>query len=195
MKDYNIKLSVRNNKLLNLMKMFGIKNAAELSRCIGGYHQSHIGNAINLKCPAYGSNGNKTKLTELLCDYFNVLPEDLFPFENLYSKLNKNTVEIELDFEEMLKIAPNDSTLISPPTYEESALPIYEAIDNALLNLTSMSAGIIKHRFGLDGYEQKTLAEVGAIYNLSTTRIRQIEHNALKKLRRPQISNSLPDLI
>jgi RNA polymerase sigma factor (sigma-70 family) len=195
MKDYNIKLSVRNNKLLNLMKMFDIKNASELSRRIGGYHQSHIGNAINLKCSAYSSNGNKTRLTELLCDYFNVLPEDLFPFENLYSKLNKNTVEIELDFEEMIKIAPNDRTLIAPPTYEESTLPVYEAIDNALLKLTPQSSEVIKHRFGLDGYSKKTLSEVAAIYNISNERIRQIEVKALRRLKHPKISDSLPDLI
>ena len=42
---------------------------------------------------------------------------------------------------------------------------------------------IIRLRFGLDGKRSKTLAEVGELFHLSGERIRQIQNQALVKLR------------
>lgn len=53
-----------------------------------------------------------------------------------------------------------------------------------LKKLDDKEAVIIKHRFGLDGGEPKTLKEIGEIMDLSRERIRQIENVALRKLRR-----------
>ena len=43
---------------------------------------------------------------------------------------------------------------------------------------------IIKNRFGLDSGKSKTLDELGQIMNFSKERIRQIEAEAIKKLRK-----------
>jgi RNA polymerase primary sigma factor len=40
-------------------------------------------------------------------------------------------------------------------------------------------------RFGLDGCAERTLAEIGASFHLTRERIRQIETEALRKLRVP----------
>jgi RNA polymerase primary sigma factor len=50
--------------------------------------------------------------------------------------------------------------------------------------LDPREADILKHRFGLDGDPEKTLDEVGLRLGLTRERIRQIQENALKKLRR-----------
>ena len=195
MKEYNIKVSVRNNKLLNLMRINGIETAAQLSRCLGGYNQVDVGRAINLKSAAYMVNGRPYKLTVLLCDYFNVLPEDLFPHESLHSKLEKNTSEVEVDFDQMISIGQNDSALIAPPTYEESALPLYQAIDDALLILPDRTAEIVKYRFGIDGYDKKTYKEMELIFGISMERIRQIEAKALRIMRHPQKNGGLSKIL
>ena len=50
---------------------------------------------------------------------------------------------------------------------------------------------MIRLRFGLgDGY-QRTLEEVGTVFNVTRERVRQIEAKALKKLRHPVRSKKL----
>jgi len=56
-------------------------------------------------------------------------------------------------------------------------------VRNILSCLNEREADIIRLRFGLDDGEELTLKEVGDKFNLSRERIRQIEFNALKKLR------------
>ena len=46
-------------------------------------------------------------------------------------------------------------------------------------------------RFGLDGKTERTLAEIGASFQLTRERIRQIETQALRKLRVPLRSGRL----
>ncbi len=43
---------------------------------------------------------------------------------------------------------------------------------------------VIRLRFGLDGTDPKTLKQIGELMNLSRERIRQIEAQALDKLKR-----------
>jgi RNA polymerase primary sigma factor len=52
-----------------------------------------------------------------------------------------------------------------------------------LSELPEREAEIIRLRFGLNGGVQKTLEEIGARLSLSRERARQLERDALKKLR------------
>jgi RNA polymerase primary sigma factor len=49
--------------------------------------------------------------------------------------------------------------------------------------LTPIEADVVRCRFGLDGNDELTLGEIGARYNLSRERIRQLQVQALSKLR------------
>ena len=42
---------------------------------------------------------------------------------------------------------------------------------------------MLELRYGLDGRQPRTLDEVGRAFNVTRERIRQIEHQSLKKLR------------
>jgi RNA polymerase primary sigma factor len=60
-----------------------------------------------------------------------------------------------------------------------------EKLGDVLTSLTERERRILEMRFGLvDGYE-RTLEEIGRMYNVTRERIRQIEAKALRKLRHP----------
>ncbi len=60
-----------------------------------------------------------------------------------------------------------------------------EKLSDVVTTLTERERKILEMRFGLlDGYE-RTLEEIGKMYNVTRERIRQIEAKALRKLRHP----------
>jgi RNA polymerase primary sigma factor len=59
-----------------------------------------------------------------------------------------------------------------------------EEMDQVLGVLTPMEQKIIRWRYGLDGQDEMTLKEIGDHYNLSRERIRQLQEQALRKIRR-----------
>jgi RNA polymerase primary sigma factor len=56
-------------------------------------------------------------------------------------------------------------------------------VRDAMAGLTQRETAILGLRFGLDGAKPKTLEEIGAQFNLSRERIRQIQDEALVKMR------------
>ena len=68
-------------------------------------------------------------------------------------------------------------------------------INNLLIscNLKPRERDILILRYGLDGKEPMTLVEIGKIYNLTRERVRQIESNALKKIRKSNFVKRLVD--
>jgi RNA polymerase primary sigma factor len=81
--------------------------------------------------------------------------------------------------------------------------PIENAIDSGLRyqinyvlgTLEKREKNIIEQRFGLNDGNPRTLEEVGRNFNLTRERIRQIENEALEKLRTPFRSKGLRDFL
>jgi RNA polymerase primary sigma factor len=75
-----------------------------------------------------------------------------------------------------------------PSPYEQLVSQKWsEEVQRLLETLTPMEARILRWRFGIDNEEELTLKEIGDKYNLSRERIRQLQEQALGKIRR-QIS-------
>lgn len=68
-------------------------------------------------------------------------------------------------------------------------------IGEVLDELTDRESTILKMYFGLDGKEEKTLAEIGKEINLTNERVRQIKEFALKKLRTFGNSSKLKEFL
>ena len=62
---------------------------------------------------------------------------------------------------------------------------VAEGARDLLATLTEREAAVLRMRFGLDGGTERTLAEIGESFQLTRERIRQIETQALRKLRLP----------
>jgi len=66
-----------------------------------------------------------------------------------------------------------------------------QAVDDVLEELTSREEEIVNLYFGRNGERPMTLEEIGARFNLTRERIRQIKENALKRLRHVSRSKKL----
>jgi RNA polymerase primary sigma factor len=60
-----------------------------------------------------------------------------------------------------------------------------ELVEKLLNELTPREAAVVRMRFGIDVGEGRTLEEVGAQYDLTRERVRQIEVKAIRKLKAP----------
>jgi len=140
--------------------------------------------------------------------------------KNLAQKLGRQPIEKELasetglpskKMESLLKLSSGGSVSFETPVGEEgsqlgdfiadqaslqpeeqsTASLLREELSKTLGSLTPRERRIIELRFGLGNEYSRTLAEVGTELGLSRERIRQIEKEALAKLRHPSHSREL----
>ena len=70
-----------------------------------------------------------------------------------------------------------------------------DELGKVLQTLTPREEKVLRLRFGLEDGRTRTLEEVGAEFNVTRERIRQIEAKALRKLRHPSRSRRLRDFV
>ena len=87
-----------------------------------------------------------------------------------------------------------DQDTISPADSAMQNL-LGETIEEVLAELTPRQSHILRLRFGLGGGEPHTLEEIANKFGLSRERIRQLEKEALRRLRHPQLAHNLRDYL
>ena len=185
MSDYRVEVRVRNANILRLMEERGIKTVSELCRNAQTCNAT-FGDVINLKKAPVDRKGEWIPSVLKVCEYLFVMPTDLFSQEQMTPlKTNKGTVD--LGFEDI-------SRMLDDPTQDPSLRlerqDIVGAVGTALEKLTEREQKVINLRFGIGG-EEHNLKEIADIFELSCTRVMQIEAKALRKLRHPTRSQSL----
>ena len=78
---------------------------------------------------------------------------------------------------------------------DQSQMELHESIENALRVLPDKQQEVIRLRFGLTGRGARTLREVGQTLSLTQERIRQLEHEALDRLRTAEAGRRLADFL
>jgi RNA polymerase sigma factor (sigma-70 family) len=94
-----------------------------------------------------------------------------------------STREISEAFEMSNEVA---SHLLETERGHVSLDKLKNKLQDMFKNLTELERTIIKHRFGMEGAELKTLEELGRMMNVSRERIRQIQIRTLQKLQKPK---------
>ena len=82
----------------------------------------------------------------------------------------------------LLDIIPDENNVDPSMVLQEET--VNGNIDNWLQKLESKQREVLVRRFGLDGHEKATLEEVGLELGVTRERVRQIQMEALKRLRR-----------
>ena len=83
-----------------------------------------------------------------------------------------------------------DSESSRPDANTEEEL-MRQDLNRMLSQLTPRERDIMHLRYGLEDGRQRTLEEVGRLFNITRERVRQIEHKAFRKLRQPAWSSKL----
>lgn len=90
-------------------------------------------------------------------------------------------------------LGDDESSRLAEVVEDENAQTPYEhleqktlltMLDHLVQRLDARERNILRLRFGLDGGNEKTLEEIGAEFGLTRERIRQVQNEALAKLRR-----------
>src|SRR5690606_14749574 len=90
------------------------------------------------------------------------------------------------DFIDMLK----DADAVEPEEAAQTAI-LREDVTDALSELTEREREVVNLRYGLHGGKAHTLQELGAYFKVSRERVRQIEGQALRKLRKSHLSEAM----
>jgi RNA polymerase primary sigma factor len=106
---------------------------------------------------------------------------EIFNFEQNVTK-SLNDV-INEDGSELYEIIENPNTVEVENFYDVDSI-VKDELNKALALLSDRERLIIEYYYGLDSnYESMTLEAIGEKFNLTKERVRQIKHNALRKLR------------
>lgn len=81
------------------------------------------------------------------------------------------------------------------PADAASFMLLKEQLEEVLNTLTPREKDVLKLRYGLEDGRERTLEDVGKIFGVTRERIRQIEAEALRKIRHLEHSNKLKDFL
>ena len=88
---------------------------------------------------------------------------------------------VEGEENSLLDVLTSDDTPSTDSVLLDESLS--SEINQVLTNLTEREAEIVKCFFGICGYPEMTLDEIGMKYDLTRERVRQIKEKAIRKLR------------
>ena len=180
MKEFRLKVSVRNNLLLSEIEKQGYASVAEFERaCEIGI--GRINNLVAMREAPILQSGEFSQNAKLVMEVLGAAPTDLWTEQQLTIKLKTNSGERAIDANLVQHLLEQKSRTEYLPSPEESLLAAETAaiVEQVLCTLKPREKDILQERFekGL------TLQEVGNHHGLSKERIRGIESKALRKLR------------
>jgi RNA polymerase primary sigma factor len=119
---------------------------------------------------AEAANIKKSRLRNIL-----QVPRDLLSLDSPIGELDSKTTIADL-IKDKMTISPEE---------EISFQARQEVMENLLSTLSTQQACVIKLRYGLFDGKDHTLAQIGEQLDISRERVRQIESEAINKLRHP----------
>lgn len=199
MREYRIKVTVRNNLLLSAIEEAGYKSQSEFAKSCDLTPQE-VNALVAMRNAPISTDGCFTNTAKIVMEALGACPTDLWTEEQLTMELRRNTVEKELSKEAILQALQYEGGSLlelAPPDVGINRSQEKQAIENVIDTLTPMESKVLKLRFGISNVENdgETLESIGNMFELTKERIRHIEAKALRKLRHPSRSNVLLNIL
>jgi hypothetical protein len=186
--DYAIKIQVRNNRMLEQMRLTGFKSGTAVARASG----TSIGvvcEFLRLERAPIKQNEQWSLSLLKIAKCLRCLPEDLFPAVHLRKPLEKSCAEFRANAADIHQISASLRLMALPADEKIMLAESKKALDQLLSKLSPRERNVIEHRFGLIDHE-RTLSDVPGEESNSRHNTRAIELRALGKLRRAAINDA-----
>jgi len=124
--------------------------------------------------------------------------EDDHPFPDYINYMNiqsLDTLASSLGSDRMILVKPEQRAQTICPYEIAKQAALERLIEKALEQLDIRERLILKLRFGLTDYGFLTLEETGSVMGLTRERVRQIQHQALEKIRSLKEGSALRDFL
>ena len=168
MEDFNVKITVRNNRLLQAIRK-KYESVADLSRKMGR-SQGAVNALVTMKVKPINEKG----WTELASDVAAMVgkePVEIWP-ENLQDiRLSTSTSEFTIDMDGVKQIMSDNST--------EKMIAHSQVLQQLDTRLNDTQKKVIDMRFN----QNMSLEETGKVLGLSRERVRQIECKSIRRMR------------
>jgi RNA polymerase sigma factor (sigma-70 family) len=190
MKELEVTLTVRNNRLKQRREQLGLSQAM-LAELAGINLNLYSGLERIRVSPICKKTGTWRAGVSRLVDYLEVSAEELFP--EAVQRLEQSQAVKKLDATDIpaLLSGHQERLLLSGPDDQLVERELLEATEQALGSLSDRERSILRMRF-VDGM---SLREIGNEEGVGSERIRQIEAEALRKLRHPNRSRLLKPFV
>ena len=185
MKDYRIKITVRNDRILSKIES---KYVSVRNFCMNmGLEYQRINELIRGTSPI-NAKGEIRELVKKLMEALGCTIDELFTEKQLKGFVSHNKFETKVEEKDLIKIK-QDVKPLELGIMEKDVKDVLSKIFNKFL--TPREEKIIRMRFGIGMDADYTLEEIGLQFLISRERVRHITERVIKKLSSPQVINEL----
>jgi hypothetical protein len=185
MKDYRVKITVRNDRILSKIES---EYVSVRNFCMAmNLEYQRITDLIRGTSPI-NAKGEIRELVKKLMEALGCTIDELFTEKQLKGFVSHNKFETKVDEKDLMKIK-QDIKPLELGMMEQDVTKVLNKIFHKFL--TPREERVIRMRFGIGTWSDSTLEEVGLQFQVTLERIRHIEQNAMKKLSSPEVIDEL----
>lgn len=197
MREYRVKITVKNNLLLSAIEAAGYKTQTEFARA-AELRVGDVNALVALRAAPIDSHlGTFTLHASKIMEALGAAPTDLWTSEQLNMKLKRNSSETMLAAPAIHELLESNAVMMTLPDPEDSVYQgeVRAIIGDMLKTMTSREADILRKRSGFGARKEMTFQEIADEYGLSHERVMQIQEKAFRKLRHPSRGEPLRVLL
>ena len=175
-KDYRLKVTIRNDRLLTAMENMGFESMAQFTQA-HGLNYERTGKIFSGKLKPLNEKGELTSIAKEILSILNLETDEAFTERQLKGFV-KTSFEKRIEEKDLLKLA-------NPIKNHEFLLmekDVNRILSEMLSKLPPRYEKVVRMINGIGGQPASPFWEVGLEFNVTRERVRQIYFKALKKL-------------